>query len=124
MEGPNDSAEAMLVSQGESHAFRPQPGFVTNDYWVMKAFCIGGSGIALLPDFFTRPEVRQGVLVRVLPGWAPEPRRIYCAFQRQRYMGRKVRAFVDLMVRSVVDIDSSNYYVASSSWRDPALPET
>ena len=118
MERSADAAPVILLSQSSSHVFRPVPSFTTNDYWVMKAFCTDGFGIALLPDFFTQPEVKQAVLIPVLPQWKPEARRIYCAFQRQRYMGRKVRAFVDLMARSVIDIDSYNYYVASTHSRE------
>lgn len=116
MKAPSSSgAQVLLVSGAQSFAFRPEPAFETNDHWVMKTFCIDGLGIALLPAFFVKPEVAQGVLAPVLPAWQPEPRRIYCAYQRQRYMGQKLRAFVDLMARCVVDIDSYNYYVGSSA---------
>ncbi|MFH0128883.1 LysR family transcriptional regulator [Variovorax sp. VaC1] len=116
MKAPSGQSQVLLVSGASgSHAFRPEPAFETNDHWVMKTFCIDGLGIALLPAFFVRPEVEQGVLVPVLPQWQPEPRRIYCAYQRQRYMGQKLRDFVDLMARCVVDIDSYNYYVGSSA---------
>ena len=118
MKEASGPSQVLLVSGASgSYAFRPEPAFETNDHWVMKTFCIDGFGIALLPAFFARPEVAQGVLVPVLPQWQPEPRRIYCAFQRQRYMGRKLRAFVDLMARCVVDIDSYNFYVGSSTAR-------
>jgi DNA-binding transcriptional LysR family regulator len=110
-------AQVLLLSGAASFAFGAEPAFETNDHWVMKTFCIDGLGIALLPVFFAGPEVAQGVLVPVLPQWQPEPRRIYCAYQRQRYMGQKLRAFVDLMARSVVDIDSFNHYVGSSAGR-------
>lgn len=116
MKEASGPSQVLLVSGASgSYAFRPEPAFETNDHWVMKTFCIDGFGIALLPAFFARPEVAQGVLVPVLPQWQPEPRRIYCAFQRQRYIGQKLRAFVDLMARCVVDIDSYNYYVGSST---------
>jgi len=110
-------SQVLLVSGTASFAFRPEPAFETNDHWVMKTFCIDGLGIALLPAFFVRPELEQGVLAPVLPQWQPEPRRIYCAYQRQRYMGQKLRSFVELMARCVVDIDSYNYYVGSSAAR-------
>ncbi|MGJ7529949.1 LysR family transcriptional regulator [Variovorax sp. GB1P17] len=115
MKAPSGLSQVLLVSGASSFAFRPEPAFETNDHWVMKTFCIDGLGIALLPAFFVRPEVEQGVLMPVLPQWQPEPRRIYCAYQRQRYMGQKLRDFVDLMARCVVDIDSYNYYVGSST---------
>ncbi|MCR6474824.1 LysR family transcriptional regulator [Variovorax sp. ZS18.2.2] len=118
MKEASGPSQVLLVSGASgSYAFRPEPTFETNDHWVMKTFCIDGFGIALLPAFFARPEVAQGVLVPVLLQWQPEPRRIYCAYQRQRYMGQKLRAFVDLMARCVVDIDSYNYYVGSSAAR-------
>ncbi|MGJ7602847.1 LysR family transcriptional regulator [Variovorax sp. LT1R20] len=118
MKEASGPSQVLLVSGASgSYAFRPEPAFETNDHWVMKTFCIDGFGVALLPAFFARPEVAQGVLVPVLPQWQPEPRRIYCAYQRQRYMGQKLRAFVDLMARCVVDIDSYNYYVGSSAAR-------
>lgn len=104
----------LLLSNGvDSHVFKQQQAFLTNDHWVMKTFCINGFGVALLPDFFCRPEVQQGVLVPVLPDWKTEPRRIYCTFQKQRYMGRKLRSFVDLMARCVADIDTFNSYVST-----------
>lgn len=114
MSDSQSAAEVRLLSGTASHAYRPQAAFATNDYWVLKTFCIDGLGLALLPDFFARPEVDRGVLLPVLAPWRPEPRRIYCAFQRQRYSGRKLRAFIDLMARCVVDIDSYNFYVGTS----------
>lgn len=117
MKEPSVRSQVLLVSGASSFAFQPEPAFETNDHWVMKTFCIDGLGIALLPAFFVRPELEQGVLMPVLPQWQPEPRRIYCTYQRQRYMGQKLRSFVDLMARCVVDIDSYNYYVGSSTAR-------
>ena len=84
-----------------------------NDYWVVKTFCIDGFGIAALPDFFSRPEVDAGVLRPVLPGWRPEATRIWCAYQKQRYMGRKLRAFIDLMGECFEHIDRVGPYVGS-----------
>lgn len=111
-----------LVSQQASgrHVVRTEPAFETNDHWVMKTFCIDGLGIAPLPVFFAGPEVAQGVLVPVLPQWPPEARRLYCAYQRQRYMGQKLRAFVDLMARCVADIGSYNHYVGSTAAVSPS----
>ncbi|WP_137918701.1 LysR family transcriptional regulator [Hydrogenophaga sp. 2FB] len=112
-----DDAEVVLHSGGASRVVRHKESFTTNDHWVMKTFCTDGFGIALFPDFFTRPEVRQGSLVPVLPEWKPEPRRLYCAYQRQRYMGQKVRSFVDLMARCVADIDTFNNWVSMTPVR-------
>ncbi len=102
-----------LHSSAGRHPYSPSVALSTNDYWVMKTLCVGGLGVALMPDFFARPEVNRGVLVPILPGWRPVPRKVHCTYQRQRYMGRKVRAYVDLMARCIADIDSFNVYVAA-----------
>ncbi len=103
-----------LLSEAATQPYVPRPNITTNDYWVMKTFCIDGFGIALLPDFFAQPEVKGNILQPVLPMWKPEKRRIYCAYQRQRFMGRKLRAFVDLMAECVADIESYNFYLGTA----------
>ncbi|WP_077036633.1 LysR family transcriptional regulator [Pelomonas sp. KK5] len=103
----------MIISRDAPAGLAATPAILSNDYWTLKTFCIDGFGIALLPDFFARPEVKRRILQPVLPDWKPEQRRIYCAYQRQRYMGRKLRAFVDLMAECLADIESFNMYVGS-----------
>ena len=71
-----------------------------------------GLGIALLPDFFAGPEVRLGSLVPVLPEWKPERRRIFCAYQRQRYAAKKLQAFIALLSECMTDLEALNTYVA------------
>jgi hypothetical protein len=43
----------------------------------------------------------------------PERRRVYCAYQKQGYMSKKMRAFGDLVVKSIADIDNFNVQIAS-----------
>ncbi|GAB3626497.1 LysR family transcriptional regulator [Pandoraea terrae] len=102
-----------LFSGSNVFDYEPRSVIRGNDYWVVKTFCIDGLGIALLPDFFTGPELEAGALVRVLPDWRPEPVRVYCAYQRQRYSGRKLRAFIELTAASFQRIDGFHYYVGS-----------
>jgi len=105
----------LTLLRGRSHAvIHPHVAFSTNDHWVMKTLCLDGLGIALMPDYFVQPELRHHALAAVLPEWKPAPRRIHCAFKRQRYTGAKLRGFVDLMARCVVDIDSFNLYVGGA----------
>lgn len=39
---------------------------------------------------------------------------IYCAYQKQRYMGRKLRGFINFMVECFQHIDSVHHYFGSS----------
>ncbi|TWI62570.1 DNA-binding transcriptional LysR family regulator [Pseudoduganella lurida] len=114
-ESQGASEKTMLHSDRHSQPYVPKCSVATNDYWVMKSFCLDGTGIALLPDFFARPEVTRRTLVPVLPNWKPERTRIYCAYQQQRYKTRKLKDFVDLMTTSVRHMDSYNQYVGFPS---------
>jgi DNA-binding transcriptional LysR family regulator len=67
----------------------------------------------MMPHFFAKPEVMNGTLVPLLADWEPDRRRVFCAFQRQRYMGKKLRAFIDLVGKSVENIDSFNTWVVT-----------
>ncbi|WP_238446682.1 LysR family transcriptional regulator [Azohydromonas australica] len=112
-------ASHILYSDRSSHPYSTRSSIHTNDYWVMKTLCLDGMGIAMLPDFFVRPEVRVGSLVPVLPQWKPDRRRVFCAYQRQKFMSTKIRAFIDLVAKSIEDIDTFNNYVSSSSIQRP-----
>ncbi|WP_082926544.1 LysR family transcriptional regulator [Cupriavidus sp. D384] len=105
----------MLHSSGGSQPYLHRSDITTNDYWVMKTFCIDGFGIALLPDFFVQPEVARRILVPVLPQWKPERRRIFCAYQKQRFAGKKLKEFVGLMSECIEDIDTYSPYVGERS---------
>jgi DNA-binding transcriptional LysR family regulator len=118
LQEPGREAAVPLHGRDVSYLWKPQAAARTNDYWVLKTFCLDGLGIALLPDFFSRPEVAAGALRPVLAGWHPEPLRAYAVYRKQRYMARKLRAFIDIMATCFHDIDSLSYYVGSA--RDAA----
>lgn len=103
----------MLHSSEASHKYQSRITIRTNDYWLMKTFCVDGLGLALLPDFFAQPEVKSGGLVPVLPAWKPEQKRIYCVYHRSRFASKKLRAFVDMLIKSMENIGRLNNYVAS-----------
>lgn len=115
LKGASTSREkTVLHAPDATHPYHVRSSILTNDYWVMKAFCVNGHGIALLPDFFAKPEVSGGFLVPVLAAWKPEMKKVYCAYQRQRYMGTKLRSFVDLMASCIDNLASYSAYVASN----------
>ncbi|PZP90545.1 MAG: LysR family transcriptional regulator [Variovorax paradoxus] len=111
---PEFAGVTMLHSDKTSQPYISRSVIGTNDYWVMKTFCVDALGIALLPDFFARPEVRHGSLVPVLADWKPERKRVFCAYQRQRQMAKKLQSFIALLSDSMADIESFNNYVASA----------
>jgi DNA-binding transcriptional LysR family regulator len=115
---PQKETRVVLHSNGESFTCLFDKTACTNDYWVMKSMAVDGNGIALLPDYFARPEVTAGMLSPVLPGWNAPPVPVYCAYQKQRYMAKKLCAFIDLAARSFAQIDSLQYYIVDQHAHD------
>lgn len=111
---PEFATTPILHSDQESQPFVSRSMVSTNDYWVMKTFCVDGLGIALLPDFFVNPEVDCGSLIPVLPAWKPERRRVYVAYQRQRFTAKKLQEFISLLADNMADIRFTSNYVATS----------
>ncbi|HTJ95328.1 MAG TPA: LysR family transcriptional regulator [Pararobbsia sp.] len=101
----------VLHSNDTAHTCRFDKVAATNDYWVMKSMAVDGNGIVLLPDYFAQPEVAAGLLSPVLPAWSGAPVAVYCAYQKQRYMAKKLRAFIDLATASFAKIDALQYYI-------------
>ena len=54
-------------------------------------------GIALEPDFIVGEDIRAGVLVRILPAYAPPSSPIYAVYPSRRHLSAKVRAFVEFL---------------------------
>lgn len=81
-----ETAEVELRSAAESNAAL-----------VLRDFALGGLGIAVLPTWLVDGDVRDGRLVRLLPGWQNGPSYTY-AFHRVELRGSaRVRALVDAL---------------------------
>jgi DNA-binding transcriptional LysR family regulator len=57
----------------------------------------GGAGIAAVPDDFAGPDVRKGLLQRVLPQWRPPAATAWAVFPGRKLMPTKTRAFIDML---------------------------
>ncbi len=58
---------------------RPKMQFCSNRLEVLKALCLAGQGIALLPIFLVRAEIERGDLVQLLDGFEPKPSNLVIA---------------------------------------------
>jgi DNA-binding transcriptional LysR family regulator len=101
-----------LTKNGQTAQCTMAAGCSTNDYWIMKTMVIDGYGIAVLPEFFARPEVECGILRPVLRDWRAPDLPIYCTYPRKRQVGRKLGALIELMIESFEQIGAMPFYVA------------
>jgi DNA-binding transcriptional LysR family regulator len=65
---------------------------------VAKMMVAGRSGIALLPDFDAAPGIKDGTLVRILPGFDIGSVDAHALYASHRSLSAKVRVFIDAIV--------------------------
>ena len=74
-----------------------QPRLIADDLLTLKFAVLSGTGMCVLPDYMCAQELRDGQLVQVLPGWAPETGIVHAVFPTRRGMVPAVRRFLDFL---------------------------
>ncbi|MGY8637192.1 LysR family transcriptional regulator [Bradyrhizobium sp. 14AA] len=67
----------------------------------LRDCALAGLGIALLPDFLIRDDLRAGRLRRLLPALEADPVKIVTLYPGKRLLEPRVRRFIDLMVEEL-----------------------
>jgi len=78
--------------------------FSANNSEALRRLVLDGVGIALLPDFSSEEDIREGRLVSLLPGWRPDGafgEAIYAIRPYSAHVPRAVRAFVEHLRQSL-----------------------
>lgn len=93
---------AWSLTQGQQRWEGVPPGrLMANSPELLVRLVRSGAGIAIVPDDFALPDVRNGLLQRVLPQWSPPDVTAWAVFPGRRLMPTKTRAFID-MLRTVL----------------------
>ncbi len=93
------------LSRGKSAVSVPLPHrVIVNDATIVRSLAVSGNGIALLPTYFCRTEMREGGLVRILPEWIGKADPVHLVYPGQKFVAAKVRAFVDVAVDALKQV--------------------
>jgi DNA-binding transcriptional LysR family regulator len=96
--GPGGEPAPWLLAQGEQRWEGAPPGrLLANSPELLVRLARAGAGIAAVPDDFALPDVRKGLLQRVLPAWCPPSTTAWAVFPGRRLMPTKTRAFIDML---------------------------
>jgi DNA-binding transcriptional LysR family regulator len=108
---PEDLAEHAVIAHSDRDRnwnFRTASGTVheVELHWiaaipepaVTKMMVLGGAGIGWLPDFDAAPGIKDGTLVRVLPGFDIGSVDAHALYASHRSLSAKVRVFIDAIV--------------------------
>jgi DNA-binding transcriptional LysR family regulator len=86
---------------GETHVLQHQPRYVADDLLTLKLAVLRGVGMGTLPDYMCSEELRERLLVPVLPGWAPHPGLFHAVFPSRRGLVPAVRRFLDFLGENI-----------------------
>ena len=114
------SAHAVLAFTGGSHIAsweltrdgltqRPalHPRLRANNVFAVRDAAAEGLGIAQVPLVVARSLQAQGRLVPVLADWTLPSVPVHAVFASARYLTPKVRAFIDLAVEALLEVDTA-----------------
>jgi DNA-binding transcriptional LysR family regulator len=87
----------ILVDKSARQTVRVDGPLRSNHALAVRAACVSGLGVALLPRFSVVDEIAGGRLVHVLPRWTTPEQGIYAVYPSHRLIPAKVRAFVDFL---------------------------
>ncbi len=75
-----------------------------DDLSTVKELTLAGHGVALLPIYLARKDVRNGRLVQVLPDWHSRTDDVYLLYPPQKFVQPKVKAFVTEAYEAFKDV--------------------
>ena len=100
--GADGEPIAWTLTQGSQRWEGTPPGrLLANAPELLIRVAAAGAGIAAVPDDFALPDVRKGLLQRVLPGWCPPSHTAWAVFPGRKLMPTKTRAFIDMLRASL-----------------------
>jgi LysR family transcriptional regulator for bpeEF and oprC len=85
---------------GEIVRFEAKPRLSTNDTVTIHRLILNGGGIGVLSGFVCAPDLREGRLVRLLPGWQMPALEVSIVFPSGRELSQTVRVFIDFLKNS------------------------
>ena len=87
----------LVGPDGGDFELQHRPVYTVDDLLMLKFAALQGTGMTVLPDFMCIDEIRQGLLLPVLPGWAPPAIQVLAVFPSRRGMVPAVRRFLDFL---------------------------
>lgn len=96
----NTTPSWRLTARNRVETIEPAtPRLVSNDLFTLKQAALRGIGIAALPAYVCKSELRSGELIRVLPAWLAGESKFTALLPHRRGLLPAVKVFVDYLAR-------------------------
>jgi DNA-binding transcriptional LysR family regulator len=93
------SNDSVWTLRGAREPMEIRYRFCSNNGDALRVAAAAGLGIALIPAFLVREDVRKGTLVALLDGFEPKPIDLYAIYPPTRFLAAKVRLFIDFLAQ-------------------------
>jgi DNA-binding transcriptional LysR family regulator len=91
-------------NEGHTASVPSQVRLASDDMTTLKSACKLGLGIAALPSYVCRPEVEDGTLVRLLPGWTAGNPQISLVMPSKRGLLPAFEAFLAFLKQELPNV--------------------
>jgi DNA-binding transcriptional LysR family regulator len=98
---------------GEPASVRVSGNLLTNSGETLRIAASSGRGVFLAPGFVIAEDLETGRLVPILSEYRPVAFAINAIYPHRRHVSAKVRSFIDLLARRIVE---------HRRWFDPDIP--
>ena len=85
---------------GEVFVHTHEPRYVADDLTTLALAVLGGTGVAILPDYMCR-SLKAGRMTEVLPGWGPPAGITHVVFPARRALVPAVRRLLDFLAENL-----------------------
>jgi DNA-binding transcriptional LysR family regulator len=91
---------SLTDKDGIEHQVDATPWLTANDPKVIHRMVLNGAGITATAKYIAEPEIEEGSLVRILPGWRVPSVDVSLVMPAGKERNAAVRAFVDFVRKS------------------------
>lgn len=95
IEQPGEDHWELFGPEGQIHSLHHEPRLACGDFATLREAAVAGLGVGLLPEHAVRQALKEGLLVRVFPGWHAEDGIVHLVFTTRRGLPPAVRALID-----------------------------
>lgn len=96
---------------GAQHTWTHAPRYLADDLATLQFAVVAGTGAGMLPDYMCQPDIRNGRLKEVLPGWRPKPGICHAVFPQRRALVPAVRKLIDFLAENMSGAEPFDYSI-------------
>lgn len=100
-----------FISADGEQIIHPGESFKVNVAEAMSSAAEAGMGICVLPDYVAVPALQRGTLLRLLPQFRLQEKRIHALYPSRRFLDAKVTTWLDFL-RQELPLAFSGYHQA------------